>query len=286
MSKIYIGMITSAGNAENLEWLNMASKYVDGLAIVWHGHRDAGFDTVNNNKGSGFVIERQFFQHHSHSMNDFLLNPSIRPGDWILLRDSCERLSTQFVENIRDFVGKLELSGINSIFHYSKLFLFKKFEHQTFQGSPHWGLQRPMEKFAALEQIFPKNHEEYSYSVRNTTRPKDHWIEHFLKYYLYDSSNHLLLGRENNMEEFYKHEERRIGFKKYLESIGILLDVKSVRHFFENIENYNLDTLNKTLDNFINFEPILNDYYCYYILKHSHDEVSQRRQKKEIFFIE
>ncbi len=279
--KIYIGMITSAGNANNLEWLNVASQYIDGLAIVWHGHRDPGFETIENNKGCGFIVEREWYSHHSHSMNDFLLNPKIRPGDWIILRDSSEMLSKQFCENIRAFITQTELNNVNSIFHYSKLLIFKKFEHMTFISSPHWGLSRPQPNFAAFEQIFPRDHEKYAYSVRQRTRPQDHWINHFVSYFLYDSSNHLLLGRDNDIPEFEKHEAKRIEFKQYLENtLKINLTVDSLYNYWRNNE------LTPEMKKYINFEPILNDAYSYRILNHPHDEVSQRRQNKELFKIE
>ena len=280
-NKIYIGMITSAGNAENLEWLNSASKYVHGLAIVWHGHRDAGFDIVDKNKKEGFVMECEILQNHSHAMNNFLLNPKIRPGSWIISRDSTEMISDLFLQTLIPFIKQTELNNVNSIFHYSKLLMFKKFEGQIFMNSPHWGLSRPYPNYAAFEQIFPQDHEKYAYSVRQQTRPKDHWINHFIKYYLYDSSNHLMLGRDGNIPEFEKHEAKRIEFKQYLEKdLKIDLTVDSLYNYWNN------NPLTDKMKEHLNFEPILNDAYTYRILKHNHDEVSQRRQNKELFKIE
>lgn len=271
-------MITSDGNADNFDWIKGIGKYIDGLAIVWHGYRDAGYHTLSGNRGCGFITEREFYQNHSHSMNDFLLNPKIRPGDWIILRDSSEKLSKEFLVRLSTIIATMEKNGINSLFHYSKLLLFKKFEHQMFQGSPHWGLNKPREGYAALEQVFPEEHQSYSYSVRNVNRPSDHWIGHFMKYYLYDSSNHLLLGRENNMEEFQRHEEKRQQFKQYCENVlKIPLTIDSMREYFKNPDD--------KIKEYLNYEPILNDFYCHEILGHSAQECSDRRQKKKLFNI-
>ena len=126
MSKIYIGLITSNGNSEYLQWHKGISQYIDGIAAVFHGEKDDGYEILNNNKGDGFVVQREFYGHHSHSMNDFLLNPKIRPGDWIILRDTLEQLNINFLKNIRHFMAQLEMQNVNSVFQYSKLLMFKK----------------------------------------------------------------------------------------------------------------------------------------------------------------
>lgn len=282
MSKIYIGLITSNGNTQYLNWYNGISNYIDGLAVVWHGKRDLGFDILNNNKGEGFIIEREFYGNHSHSMNDFFLNPKIRPGDWIILRDTLEQLHPAFLSDIRKLIGKLEENNINSVFQYSKLFIFKKTEHQLFMGSPHWGLQRPEPGYLEIDKQpgfeDPRN---YAFSIRNDIREPDHFINHFVKYYLYDSSNHLLLGREGNNNEFQLHENIRLKLKKYCqENLKIELNVDSLLSF---IKTKGLDF---ELKFYFNFEPILNSFYCYHILGHSVSEIQERLAKKANFKIE
>lgn len=280
-NKIYIGLITSAGNSKYLEWYNEASKFVDGLAVTWHGERDEGFYILEKNKGCGFIVEREFYQHHAHSMNDWLLNPKIRPGSWIIVRDTMEQCNIEFLKKIREFTNELEKQNVNTVYQYSKLLLFKKFEHQHFSFSPHWGFVNAQPHAISIEN-FPgfEDPKKYAFSIRNENRPEHHFIDHFVKYYLYDSSNHLLLGREKDHEDFEKHEQARYKFKEHVENdLKIPLTVEALKDFILKNE------LKYVTKWFFNFEPILNSFYCFHKLGHAIEAIKDRLNKKVNFNI-
>lgn len=214
-------------------------------------------------------------------MNGFLLNTKFRPGNWIILRDSCERLSPNFTKNIRGFIEQLEKNDVNTVYQYSKCLMFKKYEHQQFNHSPHWGLNSPRGKFLEIDkQINFEDPKNYAYSIRNDIRPKHHFIDHFVRYYLYDSSNHLLLGRENKQQEFLLHEEIRYKFKKYCEdTLGVNLTVNGLLEYVVN------NDINYELKYYFNIEPILNDFYCFHKLGHSVEDILARKNKNQLFKI-
>lgn len=280
-NKIYIGLITQAGNDQYFNWYNMASKYVDGLAITWHGSKDGGYDTLNKNKGCGFIIESEYWGHHAHSMNNWLLNPAIRPGSWIIIRDTLEQCNENWLKNIKQFCFDLEKSNINTVCQYSKFFMFKKYEHMFFSNTPHWTLNGFRHHILNIEnQKGFENPRDYSYSIRNDIRSKSHWVNHFLSYYLIDGSNHLLLGRENNQQEFQIHEQVRYKFKEYIEKeLGVESKVNSLINYWKNNE------LNYQMKWFIGFERILNDAYCFNVLNHSVEDILERHKTKAIFEI-
>lgn len=270
--KVYIGLITGHGEEKNIEELTSVSKHFDGLAAVYHtehGMVDPTYDILYDRKGDGFVVKRQFYQHHSHSMNDFLLNPQLEVGSWVLLRDSCERVNESFAKDLHNFLALMELNKINTIYNYSKLLLFKKFEHQIFQGSPHWGLQGAQPGYLSIDQQkWFKNEEEYCYSVRGNVRPEHHFIDHFVKYYLYDSSNHLLLDYPNQ-EDFQKNEIKRQNFKDYCRKNSIPLTVDSIKKLLT------AETINDNIKKFVNESRILSDFYRFHKLKHTTKEIKE-----------
>jgi hypothetical protein len=284
-SKIYIGLITSNGQSKNLEELTSVYHYFDGIAATYHINEgeavDDGHLILNVRKGNGFVVKREWYGDHSRSMNEFLLNPKIRLGDWILLRDSSERISIPFARQIKMFVKQLEANNIRTVYQYSKCLMFMKCEHQYFRGTPHWGLQGARGEAIAIENLqgFSRD-EDYCYSTRVTNRSEDTFVAHVLRYYLYDSSNHLLLGRESKLEEFRAHDETRVRFKYYIEKeLNIEPTEKGLLAYLKN------NPLTNKLKDFINFEPILNDFYCYYILNHNIADVISRRNSNKMFFV-
>lgn len=280
-NKIYIGLITSAGNAEHLEWYKMASKYIDGLAVTWHGEKDDGYMTLDHNKGCGFIVNTEYYGHHGLSMNNWFLNPKIRPGSWIIIRDTLEQCTEQFLSNVREFTNELERRNINTVYQYSKLLLFKKFEHQYFVNTPHWGLSGVRPQAVAIETIpgFEKP-ESYAFSIRHAVRPRHDFIDHFVKYTLIDSSNNLLLGNEDNQKQVVIDEEVRYKFKEYLQDVcKIELTVDALKHYLINVE------LTYEMKWFLNYFRYLNDFYCFHVLKHNLDTILARHKKKEKFEI-
>jgi hypothetical protein len=275
MSKIYIGLITG-NEIKNITELTSVYSYFDGLAAVDHNSEDGTFDVLNSRKGDGFVEKIPYYSHHGHSMNHFLLNPKIKIGDWILLRDSSERINEEFARNIKYWINTFERNNINTIYQYSKLLMFRRFPHQFFANTPHWGFQGAQPGFLQIDQskIFEKD-EDYCYSVRNKTRDKFHFINAYLRYYLILDTNHLLLGADKAELagiSFSAREAKRLRFLEYLRLKNVESNIESVIEFMKN-------GLDKEGFEFINSELILNNAYSYNVLgnreiKDEHDHKS------------
>lgn len=263
MNKVYIGLITQ-NEKQNIDELTSVAHYFDGLAAVDHKSNDGTFELLNERKGDGFVEQIPYYSHHAHSMNHFLLNPKIEIGDWILLRDSSERINESFAKQIKEFVLVMGAQGIHSLYQYSKLLLFRRFPQQFFFSTPHWGFQGARQKAIQIEKVgWFKSDEEYCYSVRNQKRDRFHFVRAYLRYYLILDSNHLALGlelAEKARLTFNEMENRRMEFLVYLFNKGYPATVSGVEHLLA----AGLDEMGKQ---FFRKEKILNDFYRYTILK-------------------
>ncbi len=270
---MFLGLITNDKETDNIKELTSVYKDFDGLAVSYHGEKNECWEVLNERKGDGFVIHNEYFTHHAHAMNQFLFHPKIIPYlTWIVLRDSSERLNPKFSAELRNIIRQCEQQNINAISNYSKILAFRVEEGQCFHGSPHWGLGGFSARVYPYDKSgFPEI--EYAYSVRNN-RPEDHFIAHFLKYYLYDHSNHMLLGNENNKEQFLKDETARLQYKVFCRTTLNInpLSVESLLNFWKT------QSLTEDHKKFINQSQILNDAYNYLIkgidfktIKSNHD---------------
>jgi hypothetical protein len=263
MSKIFLAISTGAGEIENIKELTASFYNFDGLAVTYHGTKeDEEYKLLENRKGNGFVEIIPYFGHHGHDLNHILFNPKIDQSSWLLLRDSSERVNPDFAANIKDFIKMLEYNGINTVYNYSKLLLFKRFPHQYFVNSPHWGLVGVQDKMISIEAsgLFSRE-EDYCYSIRNRNRDKYHFVWHYLKYFsnILDS-NHCLLGNEKNQNQFQIDEGNRRQFRRYLETNNYL---PLTPEKFIWICNNKLEDIKYLINN----NKILNDAYRYLVLK-------------------
>lgn len=276
---IYLGIITQ-NNEEDIKEICSLIHYIDGIfGVVHYPCTDKTFEILDANKSGGEIIKLPYYQRHDWSMNGFLFNPKLMRGSWVLLCDSLERYAEPFLADIRNFTRLLDSENIEYVYQYSKLMMFKKKDEHFFFGSPHWGLANRQGKSICIENHLPDD--KVRYSVRNQKRNKDEYVRHFMVYYLHAGmSNHLLLGRENNIQEYQAHEDVRRKFLSYLtESLKIELTVDAIKnHIIKNGLNYELKW-------FFNWEEILNTWYCYEILGHSFEDVDARRNKNELFKI-
>jgi hypothetical protein len=267
MSKIFIGLITGPNEYGNLLELCSVSQHFDGLAVTYHGQTDdPEYKLLNASKKDGFVECIPYVGNHAHSMNHFLYNPKIEMGSWVLLRDSTERIAEFFAQNIRGFVDTMEKQGINSIYQYSKLLLFKRFSHQFFNGTPHWGFNGARPGAISIEATgWFKADEEYCYSTR-AKRDKFHWVGAYFRYYLLPDSNHTLLGNCNRPHEgteveiFQRREVMRNAFRDEMRRRGAKLDCDAI------ITYWMATPLDDKMRAFVNGDKILNDAYRYFVL--------------------
>lgn len=241
-------------------------KCFNGLIFVDHHSNDGTKELLESRRGDGEIISLPWTNNHSWSMNAFLNSDKMQPNDWFVLLDTSERMDVDFAHSLKGFIREFEKRNIQSVYHYSKLVIAKYNSDLVFFGSPHWGLHGTRDHKIKLEDC---SKQVYIYSVRGDKRPKDHFVNHFVKYYLYKNSNHLLLGRENAYDEFRVHEEIRNKFRLHcFNDLNIYpLNTTTLLHYLKNNE------LKYETKWFLNFEPILNDFYRYRVLNHSLDDI-------------
>lgn len=265
MSKVFIGIITQ-DQKQNIEELTSVYRWFDGLAAVDHFSTDGTYDILMERAKSGFVERIPYWGSHSHSMNHFLLNPKIELGDWILLRDSSERVAESFAKDIRNFIAVMEAQNIATIYQYSKLLLFRRAPHQFFHSTPHWGFQGARQNTIQIEKMnWFKTDEDYCYSVRNKNRDSRHFVGAYLRYYLLTDSNHPMLAIDKAEAEgitYADREMRRILFLQYLRNKNIPATVDGVKELMS-------QAMDDECKNFFRKEKILNDTFREFQLKDS-----------------
>ncbi len=276
--KIWLIGITQNAKQDIDEMTKDIMPYINGLVFVDSFSNDGTKELLEERKKEGEIISLPWMNNHGFSMQACLNSEKIQPNDYCILLDTSERLSLSFAQNLKEFIKLLAIRNINTVYHYSKVVIFKYNTNLLFIGTPHWGLHGVQDHKIRLEDTFP-NTKDCVYSVRNDRRPKSHFVNHFLKYYLYKISNHLLLGRENNHQEFQIHEEIRIKFRLYcINELNINpLNLKNL------IDYWKTNELNYQMKWFIEYERILNDAYCFNVLSHSVDDILERHKTNELW---
>lgn len=262
--KLYLGIITNGNEYENIKELTSIWESFDGLAAVVHKQGDYKkvSELLNERKQCGFVTERDFLFHHGHSQNEWLLNPIINMGDWCAIRDSSERLSPTFAAGLKTFCAEISAGNVKSVWHKGKLLLFERGWNQQFFGGLHWGLMG-----CGPGVNLPDEDKSYAWSVRDEIRPKDHRYRHEVFYLINygPNGNHLDLFWKNPME-LSRHKEQFIKFLDYLDELGC----KDVDLWGEWLSKHPID---ERMKYHINLERPLRNYYRYFILKHSNEDI-------------
>lgn len=266
-------IITSDNEIENIDEMTRDIwTHFDGTCAVVH--KQGGNDDVSNLlkercKG-GFVTERDFKWHHGHSMNEVLLDKRINLMDCLFWRDSCERLSPNFTQDLRAFSADMLRNNIWNLAQYSKILMFRRWYNQQFFNGLHWGISGLYGATVALEK-FPQfqNDRDYAYSVRNEKRPPTHRMRHELLY-LIDygpNGNHLALFHQDPAEldraqwNFYRYTQ-------FLQSKGVTTADQLIEWWKQN----SLDTAHKI---WINNERPIRNAYRFFQLGHTNEEISK-----------
>lgn len=280
--KIWLCGITQNCRADIDALTKNTYKHFNGLVWVDHQSIDGTKELLEERKEEGEIISLPFLKNHGWSMQGCLNSDKILPGDFVCWRDSKERLNENWTLNLRDLCWNLMKQNINTVFSYGKLLLFRYYPEMYITNSPHWGMQnlRPYMVDMSQQPQFT-DAKSYAWNARNETRSEDHWIFHFLVYlYQYKISNHLLLGREQNLEEFRVHEEVRQKFIIYCRR-----ELEIGASASDLIDYWKKNELTYEMKWFINFEKILNDAYTYFVLNHPIELLLERAKNKELYKI-
>jgi len=273
--KTYLCGITQNQKESIDELTRDVYKHFDGLIFVDGGSTDGTKELLEERKGDGAILHRNWTNDHDFQMTEFLRQGPLEIGDWFITLDSMERLNPDFTSKLREFVEQLIFNQVRSVYNYGKGFMWEYYDDMYFLGSPHWGLQAAREKVIEMEGIDgyqdPKT---YSYNVREGSRPPEHCIDHFLKYYyVYARSNHLLLGREENRGEFEELEGNRQQFRFYCKKqLGLDFTIDSLKKHLSGKDWHDDEDFVKMF----NKEKILKDFYRLHVLGHKLEDLEEK----------
>jgi len=270
--KVYLCGITH-NQKSNIDALTKdIYEHVDGLIFVDGGSTDGTKQLLEERKGRGEVIYRKWTNDHDFQMNEFVRQGPMKNGDWFIMRDSMERFNLEFAKNIKSFINQVSSQKIRSVYSHDKGFAFQYFDDMSFSGSPHWGLQNARGNAIDLKHYYAEERD-FAYRLKDGEeggRPLHNFIDHFVRYYfVYARSNHLLLGREGNQEEFRQKEHQRQVFRHILGETGIEYSINGLKEWMKSGE-FKKDEL---LLKIVNDEKILNDFYRWHILSHTLEDI-------------
>ena len=278
MSRIFlIGM--TQNQVDNIRALtDPIYQEIDGLCFVDHGSTDGTRELLEERKGAGKIIERPWLMSHDFSLNHVLLEGGFKDGDYLILRDSVERFNPEWAKKIRNFIDTLDFAGVRTLYNYGKIFAFKYNDSLFFNGSPHFGVEGVQHKMVDLKDYHNEDLHEWTWRIRDGEeggRPIDNKIDHEARYYFqYGRSNHLLLGREDCIEEYQRLELIRKHVRDQAKLLGFKTDIDGLKDFMRwmtDEEREDQTRLNGL--NWINSCSILKNFYRIHLLNHSWDDI-------------
>ncbi len=262
--KLWLTGATNKDNAFHLKELISPIQHVfDGLVWVFHypkGERpdlnDEGAIYLEENKKEGRILHIPWCNRIDFSRNAGLYYGPIEYGDWFLTIDTMERMHVDFANMIRSLIDKFDENGIDGVFLRDKHFLFKFNEATAYRMNPHSGVAGIHKSLEITKLPFWKD--EYWQNVRHTYRDKYDFVDHNLKYYLFPSTNHLVLKCEHDNAFIQKRYEIRGKFLSEMDRLKIPVEFKAVKDYIITQE------LSPIAKECIASEKILNDVYRFY----------------------
>jgi len=213
MSKTYLCLITQ-NQYENVKALTEPIwEHIDGIIAVDAGSTDGTRELLEERKKGGEVLFRKWTNDHDVQQNVWLRESVLKNGDIFIIRDSMERFDPYWAEELPRILSHFKSRGIESVFYCGKGFAFVFNDYMIFNGSPHWGLEGRRAASIDLSQHWSEESKTATWRIKDGEpggRPFDNKINHEAKYaWTYGRSNHLLLGLEKELDQFYRAEEIR-----------------------------------------------------------------------------
>jgi hypothetical protein len=279
MSRLFlIGM--TQNQVDNIRDLtNPIYEHIDGLCFVDHGSTDGTRELLEERKGDGKVLDEQWVNAHDYSLNHILLKGGIKEGDRICLRDSMERFNPTWAKELPNILSQFISQGIESFYYCGKGFAFVFNDRMVFNGSPHWGLEGRKQGGIDLSQYWSEESKTATWRIKDGEpggRPFDNKINHEAKYaWTYGRSNHLLLGLEKELDQFYRAEEIRQQIRDIAREEKIEFDMDGLKKFMEWFRE--VDYSNFRI--WINSHRVWKNFYRYRILGEDFYEVEKNERE-------
>lgn len=278
---LYLCLITH-NQYENVKALtDPIWEHIDGIISVDAGSTDGTKELLEERKGAGQVLHRTWSNDHDLQMAVWLRQSVLKEGDWFLVRDSMERFNPEFAQGIRKFIDSFDMAGVKTMFNYGKLFAAKYNDSMIIQQSPHWGLVGWQPKAIDLRDYHDETKKEWTWRVfdgEEGGRPADNKIDHEARYYWnYGRSNHLLLGRENDLDSYRYLEMIRLHTREYARQKGFERTLDGLKEFMkwgmdigereeQEVEQFKI---------WINSCSILKNFYRKHILAHKWEDIKE-----------
>lgn len=236
--KLFCCGITSNQEKNIKDLVESTRDYVDGFCWTVHtDSKDKTYDILNENKKEGAIIQVPYIRFHDISANFWLHCGIIKNGDWVMINDSKEKFSEFWLKKIKHDIEEYNKQDIGAVYCSSRPFLFKFFDFQSFNLTPHWTLTWPVGKVIIIPEM---DKDKYIVNKRKLD-PVEHFCIHDVKYmWEFGVSNQVpaFYGKYGN-EIVQRHEQMRLGFRyKCEQELGLEFTLKSLEKYLKSIVNY------------------------------------------------
>jgi len=236
--KLWCCGITSNQEDNIKDLVNSTKDYVDGFCWTVHtDSKDKTLEILEENKKDGKIIQVPYIKHHGISAMFWMYCGVIKNGDWIIINDSKEKLSNFWLSKIRYDIEQYNREGIGAVYCSGRPFLFKFYDFQTMEATPHWYLKYPVGKVLTI----PEEEKEYFITNKRKLDPTEHFCLHDAKY-MWE------FGVSNQCEAFYYnygvdvynfHETERRKFRiRCQEELGLEYTLKSLEEYLKSTRTY------------------------------------------------
>lgn len=257
--KFWLTGVTTNGEGDNLrELIDPIIDQFDGLIWTFHNPNDfdGGFNYLWDNKKEGEIINSPWVRRLDHSRNKTLFEGPMKEGDWFLVIDDKERIHPDFISFLKKDARHLE-SSVRGYAYEGKRLFYRYHEALSYQGNPHEGLKSNGQTVNIQHDSVPAG---WFSNVRGEQRDEFQWIGHYLKYYFFPNTNHLLLGYESNID----YVKQRYFYREQVKNFMLCNNYRFTLDGFKKMIQDNPN--DSIIKGFLNSEKILNDWYRYEIL--------------------
>lgn len=236
--KLWCCGITS-NQEENIQDLVDSTKdYVDGFCWTVHADsKDKTLEILENNKGAGKITQIPYIKHHGISAMFWLHCGAIKNEDWVIINDSKEKLSNNWLSRIRKDIETYDKKGVGAVYCSSRPFLFRFYDFQTMEATPHWFLNHPIGDIITIPE-----QEKHEFIInKRLLDPTEHFCIHDIRY-VWE------FGVSNQIPAFYSkygsqvvnyHETERLRFKlRCQKELNLEFTLKSLEEYLKSTRDY------------------------------------------------